>query len=254
MRAKALKVKKGGKGFDDLFNHCFPSGNYANFAAAAVADARPEPGQRYVAPRRRGAAVRIIGCDFMSLSSSLAASITLAAVPINPRNATTFPVLSVGADTWSRYRFNRLVTYGFARSGTDTANCFYVASLVTDAIGGQNITTIAEMKNQRGTAIGRAWETKHHEVNCDAMGLEWYSTDSSSAEAGDTSGDVFIAIDQTANNGDITVDWYQCYDIEFAEKVAPSVVNMLRHIEARWEDLPEDQKKIIKKRVQLLLC
>lgn len=255
--ALSRKTKRAGKASAsesrmEMERLLFPKGSAANFAAAAVSQIRPETGFRHLPATRKGASTRIVGCDFMSTSSSLAASAVIAAVSLNPRNATTFPVLSVEADIWSRYRFNRHFVLGFGRKGTAVGDCFYVASLVTDAMGGQAITTIAEMKNMRGVAVGHAWESKVHEVNCDAMGLEWYSSDSSTAEAGDVAGDVYIAIDQTTNNGDITVDWYQCYDIEFAERVAPSVVNLVAILERRFESAPSDQQKLARKRLALL--
>ncbi len=187
----------------------------------------PEPGFKSLPPLTKGASVRYVGCDYIgSDSSSSSAASTGSLYGLAALNSTTFPRLSNIADTFLKYRYNRLRFHMIGKSASTQAGTGAWASFVTDAaVTSITVNTEAIIKNAQGALVMKGWESGFHDVLVDIGGQKWYNTDQDTAEF--TYGALAHYIPQTTASGDLSWDVYVEYDVEFGEAVSQSTVALL---------------------------
>lgn len=191
-------------------------------APMATEFTRPEPFQRSKAPRTKGAEACLTGCDFVGTVSSLTTTQTVEYI-LNALNNTTFPRLCAAASIWRRYRFNKLCFHLFGIAAATQQGFGAFASIVTDDLGEEaSVSGEKEILNMEGAAIVRPWSGVTHEVKCSAEGLRWYtcSATESATKFGEAIGRAFFYLPNTTSAGQIQVQIYVSYEVEFSQRVA----------------------------------
>lgn len=195
-------------------------------APAAMDICRPEISQRFLTSTYKGSEGKVIGVDFIGTVAS-ATSAAITSYVINARNATTFPRLSAIASAFRRFKFQRVRFHLFGLSGSNSGGYCAATSIITDDLGTQaSPTTEAQILNSEGVALARPWSFTIHDVDTDAQGLEWYSTDTSAGptEFGEAPGIVYFYVSATANAGDNNWQVYVEYEVDLSVRAAVTLV------------------------------
>lgn len=198
-------------------------------APAAMDACRPEISQRFLTSSYKGSEGKVIGVDFVGTVNS-ATSFQIISYILNARNATTFPRLSAIASAFRRFKFQRLRFHMFGLAGSNNGGYIACTSIITDDLGTQATpSTEAQILNSEGVALARPWSFTTHDVDVDAQGLEWYSTDVSAAatEFGEAPGLAYFYTSATTVAGDNSWQVYVEYEVDISVRAAVSLVSSL---------------------------
>jgi len=191
-------------------------------APMATEYTRPKVYQNTRKPSRPGAEASLTGCDFVGTFSSALTEKTLE-FDLNALDSSVFPRLCAIASVWRRFVFTRLTFHLFGIAAATQNGFGAMASIVTDDLGGlSTISGETEVLNMENCALVRPWSGVSHQVNCKAEGLKWYtcSPTASSTTYGDAIGRAFLYLPATTVAGDIQIQVYVSYDVEFSQRVA----------------------------------
>lgn len=183
--------------------------------------------RRSMTPREKGGMMRLCGTELVATLNSSNSALAITTYVLNARNATTFPKLSAEADVWVKHKFHELYFVAFGGSASTQAGTPAQGSLIFDILGGVAApTTLAEIKNLQDAAPWHPWGLSVSRIPVEEGGLKWYTNDGGAAAAADALGAHYVGLPQTTNAGDITVDIYAMYDVEFTGTTAGSLVSM----------------------------
>jgi hypothetical protein len=89
------------------------------------------------------------------------------------------------------------------------------------------LLTEAQILNLDNVSNGRPWSVAVHDVPLSAGGLKWYSCDpaASTGAYGEYVGVTYLGLPVTANAGDIIVQLYVEYDVEFCQRIAAGLIS-----------------------------
>lgn len=172
---------------------------------------RPSVFMRSDKPKRKGASVRIIGCDYVGPVSSVMGTAADNVFVIQASLATTFPRLSAIADVFELYNFNKLSFHCVGIPGFDQPGA-YTQSIDYESAG--SAFTATQIRNQEGQVTEKFPNNSVVEANCDRAVAPWFTTDGVGSTA--PFGDYHLLTDATTT-AIPAVDLFVCYDCEFAQ-------------------------------------
>lgn len=196
-------------------------------APLALDVSRPLVHQRFLAPTQKGSEARVVGVDFISTFGSSTTANFLGALTLNPRNSTVFPRLSSIASVWCRYSFKKLRFHVFGISAATQRGYTAASSFVNDDLGTvPSVTTEAQILNLENVAVGRPWSYVYHDVNLGALGLDWYTCDTTDSVSpnGEAIGSLILGAATTTAANDILFQLYVEYDVEFCVRTASTSI------------------------------
>jgi len=170
-------------------------------------------------PTRKGASVRLTGCDYIGPVSA-ATTASDYEIYVNANNATTFPRLSAEAAVWGKYVFNKVKFYVVGAAGSQTPGAMTSCPVYEASVAA---LTAAQVRNREDQVTSKFWEDHSMEFDCSKASRPWYVTDG--ADLLGVTGQDYIQgmyhlfTDAVASNPP-TVDLWVCYDCEFCEAMA----------------------------------
>jgi hypothetical protein len=205
--------------------------------------------RRSLLPSRKGSMMRLCGTELVATLNSSSSAVSITTYVLNARNATTFPKLSAEADVWVKHIFNELYFVAFGGSASTQAGTPAQGSLIFDIVGGVAApTTTAEIKNMQDAAPWHPWGLSVSKVPVEEGGLKWYTNDGGAAAAMDALGAHYVGLPQTTNAGDITVDIYAMYDVEFTGTTQGTLVSTEKALRKQLTLLQEENDFLRTKR------
>lgn len=177
----------------------------------------PNPHFRSMAPTRKGAESRFVGCDYLgSLESSTSATVD-SVYAISPIVGGTFPRLSVIGTVYGKYAFNKLKFTVVGTAGSQQSGAMTGCPVYESKNAGGTTLSVAQARNREGQRTTSLWQTNTVVYDCAKATLDWFPVlDTSNLQDISIWGEYHNVVDVTStaiSYGDLFVE----YDIEFCE-------------------------------------